>query len=62
MFQGAGFAPKEIAIKSQHNTRTEQTWAPRAVAHNFLMLAHEYLFVLERPQAGRRHSIIWPQS
>jgi hypothetical protein len=51
IFRGAGFTPKEIAIKSQHNTRTEQAWAPQAVARNFLMLAHEYLFVLEKPQA-----------
>lgn len=52
VFRAASFAPKEIAIKSQHNTRMGQAWPPRAAAHNFLMLAHEYLFVLTKPTTG----------
>jgi DNA modification methylase len=49
VFASAGFAPKEIVIKAQHNTRMEGTWRPRAAAQGFLLLAHEYLFILQKP-------------
>lgn len=50
VFQEAGFDLKEIVIKAQHNTRMEGTWAPRAAERNFLLLAHEYLFILTKPR------------
>jgi DNA modification methylase len=49
VFTSAGFTPKEIVIKAQHHTRMEGAWRPRAQARGFLLLAHEYLFILEKP-------------
>lgn len=45
-FQSAGFVLKEIIIKEQHNCKSTATW--KSQAHNFLLLAHEYLFVFEK--------------
>lgn len=47
LFVGAGFRLKEIIIKEQHNCRSADYWKGKPV--NFLMLAHEYIFVLEKP-------------
>lgn len=44
IFLKAGFLLKEIIIKEQHNCRSSEYWAGRGKA--FLMLAHEYIFVL----------------
>ena len=41
-----GFRTKEIIIKEQHNCRSTEYWEKRR--KNFLMLAHEYIFVLEK--------------
>jgi DNA modification methylase len=49
-FRSAGFTPKEIVIKAQHHTRMEGAWRPRAQARGFLLLAHEYLFILQKPK------------
>ncbi len=46
LFISAGFRLKEIVIKEQHNCRSENYWKRKQV--NFLMLAHEYIFVLEK--------------
>jgi plastocyanin domain-containing protein len=48
VFVSAGFTPKEIVIKAQHNTRMEGEWTSRAAARGFLLLAHEYLFILQK--------------
>ena len=45
-FVNAGFKLKEIIIKEQHNCRSTDYWYGRE--RNFLMLAHEYIFVLEK--------------
>jgi DNA modification methylase len=50
VFASAGFTPKEIVIKAQHHTRMEGAWRPRAQARGFLLLSHEYLFILQKPQ------------
>ena len=47
-FQDAGFTLKEIIIKEQHNCETAGYWKPNSVKHNFLMIAHEYLFVFRK--------------
>lgn len=45
-FTNVGLKLKEIIIKEQHNCRSADYWDRRA--KNFLMLAHEYIFVLEK--------------
>lgn len=45
-FLEAGFANKEIIIKEQHNCRSTGYWERRN--RNFLLLAHEYIFVFEK--------------
>lgn len=46
IFVEAGFELKEIVIKEQHNCRSTKYWEGKK--KNFLMLAHEYIFVLEK--------------
>ncbi len=45
-FLNKGFKSKEIIIKEQHNCRSTEYWSKRQ--NNFLMLAHEYIFVFEK--------------
>lgn len=45
-FIDAGFRLKEIIIKEQHNCRSSEYWERKE--RKFLMLAHEYIFVLEK--------------
>lgn len=45
-----GFILKEIIIKRQHNCKTTGFWYANSIKHNFLLLAHEYLFILEKPK------------
>jgi DNA modification methylase len=47
-FAEAGFALKEIIIKEQHNCRATGFWKTNSIKHNFLLLAHEYLFVFRK--------------
>lgn len=46
-FVDVGFVLKEIVIKEQHNCRSTEYW--KGYERSFLMLAHEYIFVLEKP-------------
>lgn len=46
-FLETGFVLKEIIIKVQHNCRATPKW--QDINKNFLMLAHEYIFVLYKP-------------
>ncbi|MCL2546836.1 MAG: methyltransferase domain-containing protein [Oscillospiraceae bacterium] len=48
IFETAGFTTKEIIIKQQHNCKATGFWKTNSVKHNFLLLAHEYLFVLRK--------------
>lgn len=45
----AGFTLKEIIIKEQHNCKATEEWRAKGVKYNFLLLAHEYLPVFEKP-------------
>lgn len=45
-FLHAGFINKEIIIKEQHNCRSTDYWEKQN--NNFLMLAHEYIFVFQK--------------
>ena len=48
IFQGAGFTLKELIIKEQHNCRATGYWKTNSVKYNFLLIAHEYLFVFRK--------------
>ena len=45
-FLQAGFTNKEIIIKEQHNCRSTEYWEKQN--NNFLLLAHEYIFVFQK--------------
>lgn len=49
VFLDAGFSLRELVIKRQHNCKTTGFWYARSVQHNFLLLAHEYLPIFEKP-------------
>ena len=48
IFELAGFKTKEIIIKEQHNCKATGYWKTNSVKFNFLLLAHEYLFVFKK--------------
>lgn len=48
IFELAGFKTKEIIIKEQHNCKATGFWKTNSVKYNFLLLAHEYLFVFKK--------------
>lgn len=47
-FQRSGFLLKEVVIKKQYNCRATNKWILKSKEANFLLLAHEYLFVLKK--------------
>lgn len=50
MFELAGFKLKEIIMKEQHNCKATGYWKTNSIKYNFLLLAHEYLFVFKKSQ------------
>lgn len=48
IFQHTGFKLKELIIKAQHNCRATGYWQTNSVKYNFLLIAHEYLFVFRK--------------
>jgi len=48
IFETSGFHVKEIIIKEQHNCKYTDRWKTKSVMHNFLLIAHEYLFVFQK--------------
>jgi DNA modification methylase len=48
IFESAGFTTKEIIIKKQHNCKSTGYWKANSVKNNFLLLAHEYLFIFRK--------------
>lgn len=48
IFQDAGFKLKELIIKEQHNCQATGFWKTNSVKYNFLLIAHEYLFVFRK--------------
>lgn len=48
IFQDAGFNLKELIIKEQHNCKATGYWKTNSVKYNFLLIAHEYLFVFKK--------------
>jgi DNA modification methylase len=49
VFLEAGFRLKELVIKRQHNCKTTGFWTEKSIKYNFLLLAHEYLPIFEKP-------------
>jgi len=47
----AGFKLRELVIKRQHNCKTTGFWYASSMKYNFLLLAHEYLPIFEKPEA-----------
>ena len=48
IFENTGFKLKELIIKEQHNCRATGYWKTNSVKYNFLLIAHEYLFVFRK--------------
>lgn len=48
LFENAGFKLKELIIKEQHNCRSTGYWKASRASQNFILLAHEYLFVFKK--------------
>lgn len=48
IFNMCGFKTKEIIIKEQHNCKKTHFWKSQSIKYNFLLLAHEYLFVFKK--------------
>lgn len=48
IFQNVGFTLKELIIKEQHNCKATGYWKTNSVKYNFLLIAHEYLFVFKK--------------
>jgi DNA modification methylase len=48
VFEASGFKLKELIIKEQHNCSATGFWKTNSVKHNFLLIAHEYLFIFRK--------------
>jgi len=48
IFESQGFKLKELIIKEQHNCRATGYWKTNSVKYNFLLIAHEYLFIFKK--------------
>jgi hypothetical protein len=53
VFLDAGFELHDLVIKRQHNCKTTGFWYTNSVRYNFLLLAHEYLPIFEKPKPSR---------
>ncbi len=49
VYLDAGFRLRELVIKRQHNCKTTGFWYVNSIKYNFLLLAHEYLPIFEKP-------------
>ena len=47
-FINAVFKQKEIIIKEQHNCKATGFWKTNSQKYNFLLLAHEYVFIFKK--------------
>jgi len=51
VYLDTGFRLRELVIKRQHNCKTTGFWYANSIKYNFLLLAHEYLPIFEKPTA-----------
>lgn len=54
VFLNVGFKLKEIIIKEQHNCKATGFWKSSSIKYNFLLLAHEYLFVFVKDKVSKK--------
>ncbi|MCX7973753.1 MAG: DNA methyltransferase [Candidatus Aminicenantes bacterium] len=54
VFLDAGFNLRELVIKRQHNCKTTGFWYEKSIKNNFLLLAHEYLPIFDKPTSLKR--------
>lgn len=57
VYLDAGFKLRELVIKRQHNCRTTGFWYTNSIKYNFLLLAHEYLPIFEKPRIAQSPAI-----
>ncbi len=57
VYLNAGFKLRELVIKRQHNCKTTGFWYNNSVKYNFLLLAHEYLPIFEKPKTSLTLSV-----
>lgn len=48
VFEEAGFKTKEVIVKEQHNCRATGYWKTASIKYNFLLIAHEFLFIFRK--------------
>lgn len=48
VFENAGFKLKEVIIKEQHNCKATGFWKTNSIKYNFLLIAHEHLFIFRK--------------
>ncbi|PIX29816.1 MAG: hypothetical protein COZ65_00355 [Caldiserica bacterium CG_4_8_14_3_um_filter_35_18] len=69
VYLDTGFKLRELVIKRQHNCKTTGFWYANSIKYNFLLLAHEYLPIFEKPisplpsyinDRGLDYSLIFP--
>lgn len=53
VYLNAGFKLRELVIKRQHNCKTTGFWHENSIKYRFLLLAHEYLPIFEKPETQR---------
>jgi len=57
VYLDAGFKLRELVIKRQHNCKTTGFWYANSIKYNFLLLAHEYLPIFEKPKVSIHSSV-----
>ncbi|MCL0028416.1 methyltransferase domain-containing protein, partial [Peptococcaceae bacterium] len=57
VYLDAGFKLRELIIKRQHNCKTTGFWYANSIKYNFLLLAHEYLPIFEKPKVSIHSSV-----
>ncbi|MEM4293242.1 MAG: DNA methyltransferase, partial [Thermoplasmata archaeon] len=58
VFLEVGFKLKELVIKRQHNCKTTGFWYKKSIQYNFLLLAHEYLPIFEKPLPSETSAVM----
>lgn len=48
IFEAVGFRVKEVIIKEQYNCKATGYWKTNSMKYNFLLIAHEYLFIFKK--------------
>lgn len=48
VFENVGFKLKEMIIKEQHNCKATGFWKTNSIKYNFLLIAHEHLFIFRK--------------